>query len=111
MLTMSAARAGREYARVSGSAAALAKAEEEFSLLVQAGMSPGAAIRAATLDATTLLDRAEQLGSIQPGKDADIIAVAVSPLSDITELQRIRFVMRRGIVHKVDGVRQAFPVE
>jgi imidazolonepropionase-like amidohydrolase len=87
------------------------KNAEEFSLLVQAGMTSAAAIRAATLDAATVLDRADRLGSIQPGKDADIIAVAVSPLSDITELQRIRFVMRRGIVHKIDGVRQAFPAE
>jgi imidazolonepropionase-like amidohydrolase len=74
-------------------------------------MTPATAIRAATVDAATLLDRATTIGSIEPGKDADIIAVAASPLNDVTELERIRFVMRRGVVHKLDGARQVFPVE
>jgi imidazolonepropionase-like amidohydrolase len=87
------------------------KNAQEFALLVKAGMTPASAIRAATLDAATLLDRATTIGSIEPGKDADIIAVAVSPLNDVTELERIRFVMRRGVVHKLDGARQVFPVE
>lgn len=85
------------------------KNAEEFSLLVQAGMTPAAAIRAATVDAATLLDRSDRLGSIEPGKDADIIAVAANPLNDVTELERVRFVMRQGVVHKLDGARQAFP--
>jgi imidazolonepropionase-like amidohydrolase len=87
------------------------KNAQEFALLVKAGMTPAAAIRAATLDAATLLDRADRLGSIEPGKDADLIAVAGSPLEDVTELERVRFVMRRGVVHKLDGARQAFPPE
>ena len=87
------------------------KNAQEFALLVKAGMTPATAIRAATVDAATLLDRATTIGSIEPGKDADIIAVAVSPLNDVTELERIRFVMRRGVVHKLDGARQVFPVE
>ncbi|MGC4028028.1 MAG: amidohydrolase family protein [Steroidobacteraceae bacterium] len=82
---------------------------QEFALLVKAGMTPGAAIRAATLDAATLLGRVDSIGTIEPGKDADIIAVASSPLSDVTELERVRFVMHRGVVHKLDGARQAFP--
>ncbi len=73
-------------------------------------MTPAAAIRAATIDAATLLDRAGQLGSIEPGKSADIIAVATSPLDDVTVLERVRFVMRQGVVHVLDGARQAFPV-
>jgi imidazolonepropionase-like amidohydrolase len=81
----------------------------EFSHLVKAGMTPAAAIRAATLDAATLLGRADRLGTIEPGKDADLIAVAASPLSDVTELERVRFVMRQGVVHKLEGARQAFP--
>jgi hypothetical protein len=60
------------------------KNAKEFALLVKAGMTPGAAIRAATIDAATLLDRAARTGSIEPGKDADIIAVATSPLEDVT---------------------------
>jgi imidazolonepropionase-like amidohydrolase len=87
------------------------KNAQEFALLVKAGMTPAGAIRAATLDAATLLDRADKLGSIEVGKDADIIAVAMSPLNDVTELERVRFVMRRGVVHKLDGARQAFPQE
>jgi imidazolonepropionase-like amidohydrolase len=87
------------------------KNAQEFALLVKAGMTPASAIRAATLDAATLLDRVTTIGSIEPGKDADIIAVAVSPLNDVTELERIRFVMRRGVVHRLDGARQVFPVE
>lgn len=87
------------------------KNAQEFALLVKAGMTPGGAIKSATLDAATLLDRVNTLGSIEPGKDADIIAVAASPLADVTELERVRFVMRRGVVHKLDGARQAFPLE
>jgi imidazolonepropionase-like amidohydrolase len=87
------------------------KNAQEFAHLVRVGMTPAAAIKSATTDAATLLDRATTLGSIEPGKDADIIAVAVSPLNDVTELERVRFVMRRGVVHKLDGARQAFPLE
>ncbi|HKU16113.1 MAG TPA: amidohydrolase family protein [Steroidobacteraceae bacterium] len=85
------------------------KNAQEFALLVKAGMTPAAAIRAATLDAATVLDRADRLGTIEAGKDADIIAVATSPLNDVTELERVQFVMRKGVVHKLDGARQAFP--
>jgi imidazolonepropionase-like amidohydrolase len=81
----------------------------EFALLVKAGMTPAAAIRAATVDAATLLDRSSQIGSIEPGKQADLIAVATSPLDDVTVLERVRFVMRRGVVHVLGGARQAFP--
>jgi len=87
------------------------KNAQEFAFLVKAGMTPAGAIRAATLDAATLLDRVATIGSIEAGKDADIIAVAASPLNDVTELERVRFVMRRGVVHKVDGARQAFPID
>ena len=56
-----------------------------------------------------MLDRASQIGSIEPGKQADIIAVATSPLDDVTVLERVRFVMRQGVVHMLDGGRQPFP--
>src|SRR5262245_48494657 len=85
------------------------KNAKEFALLVKAGLTPAAAIRAVTIDAATLLDRASRIGSLEPGKDADIIAVATSPLNDVTVLERVRFVMRQGVVHTLDGARQAFP--
>jgi imidazolonepropionase-like amidohydrolase len=86
-----------------------AKNAREFALLVKAGLTPAAAIKAATLDAATLLDRMNRIGSIEPGKDADIVAVTGSPLTDVTVLERVRFVMRNGVVHVLDGARQAFP--
>jgi imidazolonepropionase-like amidohydrolase len=86
-----------------------ARNAREFALLIKAGMTPAAAIRAATVDAATLLDRSGQIGSLEPGKQADLIAVATSPLDDVTVLERVRFVMRRGVVHVLDGARQAFP--
>jgi imidazolonepropionase-like amidohydrolase len=85
------------------------KNAQEFALLAKAGMPPAAAIRAATIDAATLLDRASRIGSLEAGKDADIIAVATSPLDDVTVLERVRFVMRQGVVHALDGARQPFP--
>ena len=85
------------------------KNAKEFALLVKAGLTPAAAIRAATIDAATLLDRASRIGSIEAGKDADIIAVATSPLDEVTVLEHVRFVMRQGVVHTVDGARQPFP--
>jgi imidazolonepropionase-like amidohydrolase len=86
-----------------------AKNAQEFSLLIKAGLTPAVAIRAATIDAATLLGREDRLGTIEPGKEADIIAVGASPLNDVTELERVRFVMHRGVVHKIDGSRQVFP--
>ena len=84
---------------------------EEFSHLIRAGMTPAAAIRAATIDAATLLGQADHIGTLEPGKDADIIAVSGSPLDDVKRLENVTFVMRRGVVHKLDGKRQPFPEE
>jgi imidazolonepropionase-like amidohydrolase len=70
----------------------------EFALMVEAGMSNADAIKAATVTAAELLDISDLAGSIAPGKSADIIAVAGDPLTDITELERVRFVMAAGEV-------------
>ena len=48
---------------------------------------------------------------IMPGKDADIIAVAGSPLEDVTRMEKVDFVMRHGVVHKAAGKRQGFPAD
>jgi imidazolonepropionase-like amidohydrolase len=82
---------------------------QEFALMVEAGMTPAQAIRAATVDAAEALGRSQTLGSIEPGKDADLIAVAASPLTDVRQLERPTFVMRGGVVFKQAGERQAFP--
>jgi len=70
----------------------------EFALMVEAGMSNADAIKAATVTAAELLDISDLAGSIAPGKSADIIAVAGDPLTEITELERVKFVMAAGAV-------------
>ncbi len=70
---------------------------KEFALLVQAGMTPAAAIRAATVSAADALGR-DDVGAIVPGKRADIIAVDASPLEDVTRLEHVAFVMHHGVV-------------
>ena len=72
----------------------------EFSYMVRYGMSPMQAIRSATSVAAALLDQQDNLGALEPGRLADLIAVAGDPLKDITELERVRFVMKGGLVVK-----------
>ena len=72
----------------------------EFSYMVRYGMSPMQAIRSATSVAATLLDQQDNLGALEAGRLADLIAVAGDPLTDITELERVRFVMKGGAVVK-----------
>jgi imidazolonepropionase-like amidohydrolase len=73
---------------------------KEFALMVKAGMTPMEAIAAATVTAAEHIGHAAHLGSIEPGKAADIIATAGSPLANVDELMHIRFVMRDGKVFK-----------
>ena len=79
---------------------------EEFALMVRAGMTPMAAIKSATVGAADLLDRSASIGTIAPGKDADIVAVDGDPLANIRELESVDFVMKHGRVHKLAGERQ-----
>ena len=72
----------------------------EFVLMVEAGMTPMSAIVAATINAADLLGLSREVGTIEPGKAADLVATSASPLADITELTRVRFVMRNGNVYK-----------
>jgi imidazolonepropionase-like amidohydrolase len=71
----------------------------EFEYYVQYGMTPMQAIKSGTALAAELLGQQDNLGSITPGHFADIVAVAGDPLQDITELQRVRFVMKSGTVY------------
>ena len=71
---------------------------DEFELLVKYGMAPAEALRAATLNAAELLGLEAELGSVEPGRHADLIAVDSSPLADVTVLKQVRWVMKAGEV-------------
>ena len=66
--------------------------------MVQHGMTPVEALKAATVNAADLLGLSDQIGTIAPGKSADIIAVASDPVADVRVLKRVDFVMARGTV-------------
>jgi imidazolonepropionase-like amidohydrolase len=68
--------------------------------MVQLGMTPAQAIQSATSSAADLLGWSDRVGSIQAGRYADIVAVDGDPLRDITELERVKFVMKGGVVYK-----------
>ncbi len=70
---------------------------KEFEVRVKAGQSPAAAIRSATSDAAALLGM-NDVGTIEAGKLADIVAVPGDPLADITVLEKVQFVMKDGVV-------------
>jgi imidazolonepropionase-like amidohydrolase len=72
----------------------------ELAVYVKLGMSPADAIRTATVNAAELLGWSDRVGAIEPGKYADLIAVDGDPLADISTLQRVKFVMKGGIVYK-----------
>lgn len=76
---------------------------EEFELMVNAGMPPMAAIKSATLEASKLLKIDDRLGTIEPKKIADLVAVKGDPIDDISLLQSIDFVMKEGTVFKQNG--------
>ena len=63
-------------------------------------MSPIDALRAATINGAELLGRSKDIGAIEPGKYADIVAVDGDPLSDITVMEKVAFVMKGGEVYK-----------
>ncbi|WP_295490421.1 amidohydrolase family protein [Sphingorhabdus sp. EL138] len=75
---------------------------DEFELMVKHGMPASAAIQAATMNAATLLGVEKEVGSLEPGKAADFIAVAGDPIADITILKSVRFVMKDGRVFKAE---------
>ncbi len=72
---------------------------KEFEYYVQYGMTPMQAIKSGTSLAAELLGQQDNFGSVAPGLFADIVAVSGDPLKDITELQRVRFVMKGGTVY------------
>jgi imidazolonepropionase-like amidohydrolase len=72
----------------------------QFFYMVKYGMTPAQAIRAATSNAADLIGRSRDVGSIETGKYADIIAVSADPLQDVRVLENVGFVMKGGVVYK-----------
>ena len=83
------------------------KQADQFRYYTKWGLKPAQALQTAYLNAAAMLnyDWIDQIGSIEKGKFADIIAVQGNPLTDMTEMERVRFVMKGGIVVK-DEARQ-----
>src|SRR6202167_2539235 len=73
---------------------------KEFSSMVKFGMTPAQAIRAATSMAAELMGTQKELGTIEPGKLADIVAVPGDPLADVSLMEKVEFVMKGGVVYK-----------
>ena len=73
---------------------------DEFELMVRHGMTPMTAIEAATVNAADLLGLSDEVGRIAPGMRADIVAVSGDPLTDVTTLKTMAFVMRDGRIYR-----------
>ncbi len=73
---------------------------QEFKLMVDLGMAPAAALRAATQSAADLLGLGKTIGTLEAGKQADVIAVSGDPLANIQTMEKVRFVMKGGQVAK-----------
>lgn len=76
---------------------------KQFAKMVQYGLTPMQAIQAATVSAADLLGWSDRVGAITPGLYADMIATTGNPLDDVTELERVAFVMKGGVVYKGTG--------
>jgi imidazolonepropionase-like amidohydrolase len=79
----------------------------EFELMVGAGMPPMFTIQAATISAAQLLRHDKELGTVAAGKIADVVAVPGNPIDDISLMKRVSFVMKDGVIYKLNSV----PVE
>jgi imidazolonepropionase-like amidohydrolase len=83
----------------------------EFGLLIRNGMSPMQAVLAATRNAADLLGVADQIGSVQAGRYADIVAVSGDPLRETEQLEHVSFVMKGGVVYRVHGAATAAMID
>ncbi len=82
---------------------------KQFHYMVKFGMTPAGAIRAATSSAADLIDRSKDVGTLEAGKYADLIAVTANPLDKVEVLEHVSFVMKGGKVYK-DETAAAKPV-
>ena len=74
-----------------------------FALPVQRGVSPMAALKTPTSVDAELFGLADQLGALEPGKLADVVAVPGDPAVDICVTEKVLFVMKGGVVYRNDG--------
>src|SRR5262249_16659476 len=76
---------------------------KEFAYMVRYGMTPMQAIRSATVTASELLGMQDQIGTIEAGQYADLVAVPSDPLAVITALEHVNFVMKSGVIYRSVG--------
>jgi imidazolonepropionase-like amidohydrolase len=76
----------------------------EFELMVAAGMPPMFTLQAATINAAQLLRHDKELGTVSEGKIADVVAVPGNPLDDISLMKRVSFVMKDGVIYKLNSI-------
>jgi imidazolonepropionase-like amidohydrolase len=79
---------------------------KELSYMVRYGMTPMQALQSATSVAAALLGKQDDLGAVEAGKLADVVAVAGDPLADVSEMERVTFVMKGGVIYKGPGAQQ-----
>jgi imidazolonepropionase-like amidohydrolase len=87
----------------------VAEEPEEFLYMAEVGMTPMDEIKAATVNAAALMGWSQLVGSVEPGKWADIVATDLSPLEDIKQLLHVSFVMKGGVIHKSDAAQPVTP--
>jgi imidazolonepropionase-like amidohydrolase len=71
----------------------------ELSLMVEAGLSPAAALASATINAARMVGRDKEAGTIEPGKAADLLILEADPMADVANVKRIHRVVKGGVVH------------
>jgi imidazolonepropionase-like amidohydrolase len=76
----------------------------ELELYVQAGLTPAQALRAATLDAARAFGKERELGTVEPGKLADLVVLDASPLEDVRNVSRIAFVVKDGMAYAPEQI-------
>jgi len=82
---------------------------QDFIYLVKDGLPPAYTLQMATINAAQLLGHDDEIGSVTPGKLADLVAVPGNPLDDIHVMSKVSFVMKAGVVYKRDGVEVLQP--